>query len=223
MRTILSTTAIAALVVAGSIQTSEARSSHHSTHYVSHTYSRSASHVRYGTRRYARLGRSHAAPVARGGAGCGSLTAVHAHSGATACVSSSAASNFQEFVSALESTGYRIDFMGGWRAHGSCGRCNMHPRGLAIDINQTGRSRVTRGFPSGVTALAARYGLLHGAVWSHPDVGHFELASASPTFHGVYASADRVRRRGGRHAVASMTGISMETPAVGGDRMGGGF
>jgi len=162
--------------------------------------------------------------MARGGAGCGgSMAAVHARSGATACVSSSAASNFQEFVSALESTGYHIDFMGGWRSHGSCRRCDMHPRGLAIDINQTGRSRVTHGFPAGVTALAARYGLLHGAVWPHPDVGHFELASASASLHGVYASADRVRRRSARHATATMSGISMVTPAVGADQLGSGL
>ena len=72
--------------------------------------------------------------------------------------------------------------------------CNMHPRGLAIDINQTGRNRVTRRFPSGVTALAAQYGLLHGAVWNNADAGHFELLSASPTRHvhrslEAYASA----------------------------------
>jgi hypothetical protein len=77
--------------------------------------------------------------------------------------------------------------------------CNMHPRGLAIDINQTGRNRVTRRFPSGVTALAAQHGLLHGAVWNNADAGHFELLSASPTRHayarrltGAYASAHSV-------------------------------
>ena len=219
MRTIFSTTAIVALVVAGSIQTSEARarSSHHSARYVSHTSVRGTAtreRVRFGGRRFARLGRS-APQMSRGGAGCGgSMTAVHAGSGATACVSSSAASNFQQFVSALESTGYRIDFMGGWRSHGSCRRCDMHPRGLAIDINQTGRSRVTHGFPAGVTALAARYGLLHGAVWPHPDVGHFELMSASASLHGAYASADRIRRRTARHATATMSGISTEMPSA---------
>ena len=96
----------------------------------------------------------------------------------------------------------------------------MHPRGLAIDINQTGRSRVTHGFPAGVTALAARYGLLHGAVWPHPDVGHFELMSASASLHGAYASADRIRRRTARHATATMSGISTEMPSA---MQGGGF
>ena len=138
--------------------------------------------------------------VSRRGASCGgTLSPVRASSGAIACVTSKAADKFQSFVTALEATGYRIDFMGGWRRHGSCHMCNMHPRGLAIDINQTGRNRVTRRFPSGVTALAAQYGLLHGAVWNNADAGHFELLSASPTRHayarrltGAYASARSV-------------------------------
>jgi hypothetical protein len=154
------------------------------------------------TRKRVRLGRSsdsHRVHVSRGGASCGgTLTAVRARSGATACVASNAARNFQAFVSDLESTGYRIDFMGGWRRHGSCRECNMHPRGLAIDINQTGRNRVTRRLPAGVTEMAERHGLLHGAVWSNADAGHFELMSASPTRYAyarrpmaAYASARR--------------------------------
>jgi hypothetical protein len=142
--------------------------------------------------------------VTRHSANCyGSLTAVHALSGAVACVASRASSNFQGFVTALEQTGYRIDFMGGWRAHGSCRLCNMHPRGLAIDINQTGRNRVTHQFPSGVTALAARYGLLHGAVWSNADTGHFELMSESPTYAAYASELDGYRRDRG-HRVAGL-------------------
>jgi hypothetical protein len=136
-------------------------------------------------RKRVRLGRSSESrrpQVSRSGVSCGgTLSAVRARSGATACVASNVAARFQAFVSDLESTGYRIDFMGGWRRHGSCRQCNMHPRGLAIDINQTGRNRVTRRLPAGVTAMAERHGLLHGAVWANADAGHFELLSASPT------------------------------------------
>jgi hypothetical protein len=139
----------------------------------------------------------------RRASGCGGgLSIVRASSGAIACVASSAVGAMQGFVSALEATGYRIDFMGGWRAHGSCRRCDMHPRGLAIDINQTGRNRVTHRFPPGVTQLAAHYGLLHGAVWQSADTGHFELLSASPTRYAyaarltAYAAADHA---GGHH------------------------
>jgi hypothetical protein len=160
--------------------------------------------------------------------GCGgALSAVRASSGAIACVASSAASAFQGFVSALEATGYRIDFMGGWRAHGSCRRCDMHPRGLAIDINQTGRNRVTRRFPPGVTALAAHYGLLHGAIWSNADTGHFELLSASPTRYayaerlGAYASAEHDGVRDGRrHRVAALTVAHATADGSGSDMQG---
>lgn len=75
---------------------------------------------------------------------------------------------------ALERTGYRVDFMGGYRP-GHCSQRHMHSCGLAIDINQTSRDRVTRLFPHEATRLAARYGLLHGAVWNHADTGHFEV------------------------------------------------
>jgi len=54
--------------------------------------------------------------VARRGESCGgSLLPVRASSGAIACVAAKAADKFQSFVTALEATGYRIDFMGGWR------------------------------------------------------------------------------------------------------------
>jgi hypothetical protein len=163
--------------------------------------------------RVGRASRAREQHPARRASGCGgNLSTVQARSGAVACVASAAAGAMQRFVSALESTGYRIDFMGGWRIHGSCRRCDMHPRGLAIDINQTGRNRVTRAFPPGVTALAARYGLLHGAVWQHADTGHFELLSASPTRYAhrhdfaAYASADHTRGRNGRRRAAALGG-----------------
>lgn len=109
--------------------------------------------------------------------GCGALSLVRAVSGATACVAHSAAVSIGAFVAALEATGYRIDFMGGYAHRMIAGthHWSLHASGLAIDINQVARNRVTRRFPPGVTALAAQYGLLHGAVWRRPDTGHFEI------------------------------------------------
>jgi hypothetical protein len=123
-----------------------------------------------------------------------SLVTVKTAAGISITVAAKAADNFTGFVSDLVSAGYRISFMGGWRAHGSCRRCDMHPRGLAIDINQTGRNRVTRAFPAGVTAMAARHGLTHGAVWGNPDQGHFELAGVHR-----YAARDHRRKVAHRH------------------------
>jgi len=173
--------------------------------------------------RVSRASRVRVQRPARHVAGCGGLSAVRAGSGAVACVASSAASAFQGFVSALEATGYRIDFMGGWRAHGSCRRCDMHPRGLAIDINQTGRNRVTRRFPPGVTQLAAHFGLLHGAIWSNADTGHFELLSASPTRYAyaerlnAYAAAEGAVVRPRRHHVAALATAHATTDGSGSD------
>jgi hypothetical protein len=163
------------------------------------------------------------------GSGCGfRMSTVRARSGATACVAYAAASAMQGFVNALEATGYRIDFMGGWRSHGSCRRCDMHPRGLAIDINQIGRNRVTRRFPPGVTALAERYGLLHGAIWPHADTGHFELLSASPSRYargekfGAYALASGDRALHGRRRTATLAAAHATVLPNGTARQGSG-
>lgn len=88
-------------------------------------------------------------------------------------VASTMAGRFASFCRELASTGYRIEFVGGWRP-GSCSFGSRHPCGGAIDINQTGRNRVTQRFPAGINAMARRHGLLHGAEWRHADGGHFE-------------------------------------------------
>jgi hypothetical protein len=130
------------------------------------------------------------------------LVTVKTAAGISITVAGRAAGNFTGFVSDLVAAGYRITLMGGWRRHGSCRRCDMHPRGLAIDINQTGRNRVTRAFPPGVTAMAARHGLTHGAIWGNPDQGHFELAGV----HRYARHSDRSRyahrHHGRRHYAA---------------------
>lgn len=118
----------------------------------------------------------HQATDANGNA---ALAIVHSKSGKTAKVRSIYAGQFQGLIDDLESAGYRIDFMGGWRKSGSCRVCDAHPAGRAIDINQTARNRVTRRFPSDVTRIAARHGVCHGAIWGDADRGHFEIADAS--------------------------------------------
>src|SRR5436309_3563358 len=155
MRHVSTMTAIAALLVATSVGAAEARQARSYVHASacggrvmgSEVADASGNCVRAATARKrvrsARSGDVRRAHVSRGGANCGRMSTVRAASGAIACVASHTAAKFQAFVTELESTGYRIDFMGGWRAHGSCRGCNMHPRGLAIDINQTGRNRVT--------------------------------------------------------------------------------
>lgn len=236
MRNLSSLMATAAILVATSIGSADARSVRSSVPSTSCTTAVMGSEAQESrgncmsvrvvrkSARATRTSESRRSHVSHHSGSCGgTLSLIRAVSGATACVAHRAASSFQAFVTALEATGYRIDFMGGWRAHGSCYQCNMHPRGLAIDINQTGRNRVTRRFPPGVTALAAQYGLLHGAVWHNADAGHFELMSESPTAQ-AYASAlstDHVARRESRHRVAAL-GTSRANVATDGSAQGSG-
>jgi hypothetical protein len=220
MRNLLSTTAIVVLLAASAARPADARHVASSDHVDGCSVQQTeggcpVASTPHEAVRSSRASRSHRPVGPRGAAACGGmLSMVRAHSGATACVASRAVAAFQSFVNALEATGYRIDFMGGWRAHGSCRACNMHPRGLAIDINQTGRNRVTRRLPAGVTALAAQYGLLHGAVWDHADAGHFELLSESPTRY-AYASADGIVSRKGRHRTAALAPATSATDGSG--------
>ena len=112
---------------------------------------------------------------------------IHSASGASAYVAPASAYKFQCIVNWLDARDYKIQFMGGYRAHGSV-RQSKHPLALALDINQTGRNRVTRAFPAGVNQAAEGCGLLHGAVWAWKDQGHFEVP-------GQYAMLTRRTRR----------------------------
>lgn len=96
-----------------------------------------------------------------------------ASTGARTSVSLVAHSHFACLIGKLEAAGYRIDFMGGYASRGNS---SAHPTGNALDINQTGRNVVTRRLPGNATQLAQECGLVHGATWSNPDQGHFEMA-----------------------------------------------
>lgn len=108
------------------------------------------------------------------------LVGLQTKSGQSYIVAAGAAKAFSGFVNWLESTGYKITEIGGYafrRIAGSRSISN-HARGTAIDINQQERNVVSHRFPANVTAKAAEFGLLHGAVWRRPDAGHFELIGA---------------------------------------------
>lgn len=99
---------------------------------------------------------------------------VRAANGASATVATSAVGAFQCLVGALEATGYKIQFMGGWRRHGSV-RGSLHPAGLALDINQLRRNVTRPVMPANEVALANGCGLVSGAQWANGDSGHFQL------------------------------------------------
>lgn len=99
---------------------------------------------------------------------------VRSKSGATAHVADRAVQAFQCLVDKLDSSGYRIKFMGGWRKHGSVRR-SLHPSGMALDINQYSRNVTRPRIPASATAMARACGLIHGEVWGWADAGHFQL------------------------------------------------
>ena len=99
---------------------------------------------------------------------------VHARSGAVAHVADHAVSRFQCVVDRLESQGYHVRFMGGWRAHGSV-RGSLHPAGLALDINQLARGVTRPRMPGNEITIASSCGVISGAAWRHNDSGHFQV------------------------------------------------
>lgn len=120
----------------------------------------------------------------------------------TARVAQNAASNFQGLLNDLAAHGYPIKFLGGWRKHGSCRGCDMHPRGLALDVNQLWRDHVSIPLSRALAhKLAQAHGLVSGGDWCHGDLGHFELASASRATHncrGIGAKEFLAKRKRSR-------------------------
>jgi hypothetical protein len=99
---------------------------------------------------------------------------IRSSSGATAHVADRAAGPFRCLIEKLERVGYRIQFMGGYRRHGSR-RHSLHPAGLALDINQYARNVTRPRMPRNEVAIANSCGLVAGAQWSSRDSGHFQL------------------------------------------------
>ena len=108
--------------------------------------------------------------LARGGNVC-------SRSGACASVNPAHAHKFQCLINWLDTHGYPIRFMGGYRKTMIAGTnvWSKHAVGNALDINQTGRNIITHRFPSGVSGAASACGLSHGSGWPKPDTGHFEV------------------------------------------------
>ena len=99
---------------------------------------------------------------------------IRSASGAVAHVASRAMGAFQCLVNKLDTQGYPVKFMGGWRAHGSV-RGSLHPAGLALDVNQIRRNATRPAMPSNEIELANSCGLVSGAQWANSDSGHFQV------------------------------------------------
>jgi hypothetical protein len=121
---------------------------------------------------------------------------VDCKTGASTSVSARMLPRAQCLLAWLDAAGYRIGEMGGCGARPY--NASAHPTCNALDINQLARNRVSLRFPAGVTDAAENCGLVHGAVWSNPDTGHFEM----PGKYGyVFPRGVRyARRHVGRYA-----------------------
>lgn len=116
------------------------------------------------------------------------LTSLTTRSGLTYQVASALATQFKAFVNELESTGYKIKSIGGYRKAGTGGGTGPsdpdydrerygHPYGASIDINPSqnpyGRSLITD-MPRNISEIAAKHGLGWGGNWSSvKDAMHF--------------------------------------------------
>lgn len=103
-------------------------------------------------------------------------------------LNASVAPRFQAFINALVATGYKIKTASSYadrnQANGS-GNPSLHSMGLAIDINayaagnsyNPGNTGVHQtNLPKGISALAAKYGLVWGGDWRNSkDYMHFSV------------------------------------------------
>ena len=116
------------------------------------------------------------------------LSTLSTKSGKSFQVASAVSGQFKGFISDLESTGYKIKSIGGYRKAGTGGGTGpadpdydkerySHPYGGSIDINPNqnpyGKSLVTD-MPSNISEIAAKNGLGWGGNWSSvKDAMHF--------------------------------------------------
>ena len=85
----------------------------------------------------------------------------------------------QGFLDELNGLGYKVSYMGGYRAGHCDDSRHKHMCGLAFDTCQTDRNVVDCDLPPNdeLEAMARKYGLLSGSVWYDRDRGHFEDAT----------------------------------------------
>lgn len=100
--------------------------------------------------------------------------------GATARVSPKYAGQFQAYINELEAHGAVIHYMGGYRP-GKCSPASLHPCGMALDVCQDSRGRVSGRkkcflpVPKDIARIAERQGLFEGSLWCNSDYGHAQV------------------------------------------------
>lgn len=114
------------------------------------------------------------------------LTSLKTNSGKSYQVASQYADRFKGFVDELESSGYKINSIGGYADRNIAGTNtkSWHSKGMAIDINPDANPVTYRGqpgagktnLPQNVGEMAAKYGLGWGGNWKNKlDTMHFSF------------------------------------------------
>lgn len=122
---------------------------------------------------------SHAGSITKSGCAKGKEQGlVRTSNGNGAYVHPSAVPAFECLMKGLEGARYPIKWVGGYGCRPL--PTSNHPRGLAMDVNQSSRDRTNPNiYRWNATAIAQACNLTHGAVWRNPDAGHFEIRSVS--------------------------------------------
>jgi len=127
---------------------------------------------------------THATPNGGGGAGNNvKLSSISSKSGKSTQVGAAYASQFQQLVDYLDTSGYEIRSLGGYidrDVRGKAGVKSVHAHGGAIDINPDtnpmGGTLVTD-MPEDISSIAQRLGLGWGGNWNNrKDAMHFSAA-----------------------------------------------
>lgn len=127
---------------------------------------------------------THATPNGGGGAGNNvKLSSISSKSGKSTQVGAAYASQFQQLVDYLDTSGYEIRSLGGYidrDVRGKPGQKSVHAQGGAIDINPDtnpmGGTLVTD-MPEDISSIAQRLGLGWGGNWNNrKDAMHFSAA-----------------------------------------------
>lgn len=126
------------------------------------------------------------------------LTTIRTASGQQVTVAADQAANFAGFLSTLEAAGAPITSIGGYNPRKIAGTdiWSEHAFGRAIDIDQSGRDKVTAEFRAWVNShkdflrkTESQYGIVGGENFAKPDLGHFEASGGNA--HRNYTTSGR--------------------------------
>jgi hypothetical protein len=126
------------------------------------------------------------------------LKTIMTASGKKLTVNSAASESFKGFVDELESSGYKVNSLGGFnlrRKKGGGGGWSQHAYGNAIDINPGSNPQFGgTDMPANARDMAAKYGLSWGGDWSKRwrDPMHFEWNGSQP-WKNVPSATDAVK------------------------------